>query len=57
MVGAKEKDNIESVWLEIICKNNKKKKNYRPSGTEPQNMCWKNPYFRKLGRQLKVITW
>ena len=39
MIGVKERDNIESVWVEIICKNDKKIKlgNFcRPPGMEGQ---------------------
>ena len=37
MIGVKEEENIEYVWVEIICKNEKKIKLgnfYRPTGME-----------------------
>ena len=51
MIGVKEEDNIQTVWVEIILKNYKKFKLgnfFRPTGMEAQYGL-KCPYFMKLG--------
>ena len=59
MIGVKEEDNIESVWNEVICKNDYKIKLvnfYELPGMEAQYGL-EASFFRKLHRYLKVITW
>ena len=56
MVGVKDEENIESVWVEFICKNDKiKLGNFTYHQEWKLKMDWKHPYFKKI-RKLKVIT-
>ena len=61
MIGAKVKNNIESVWVEIICKNDRIKLGnfYRPPGMEAQHGLEASLFqeFRKVveGNNLVVI--
>ena len=64
MIGIKEGDNIEFVWVEVICKNDKTIKLwnfYRPPGMDAQNGLEASLFqeIRKVveGNNLVVVVW
>ena len=59
MVGVKEEDNMSLCGLKLFVKTVKQlnQETFTDRQEWKLNMDWKHLYFRKLGRQLKVITW
>ena len=48
MVGVKDEENVESVWVEFLCKNKKiKLGNFTYHQEWKLKMDWKHPYFKK----------